>query len=105
MKTPLAFHHSAQGCPRRAGYPGNAGFNFHQPQRGCITGMTERSNPVGVENHFAALTQGSRSSPGRLGPPTLGWMTLPRWGNAATADVKHFHWDNICPNRMIKLRA
>jgi len=53
-----------------------------QPQRGCVSLRTpNRLNPDGVEYHFELLTQGSRSSPVRLGPPTLGWMTLPRWGN------------------------
>lgn len=56
-------------------------FIFPQPHRGCIKSAPARYNPDGVENHFESLTQGSRSSPVRLGPPTLGWMTLPRWGN------------------------
>ena len=81
MKTPTAFCLSAQGCPRRAGYPGCARFISPQPQRGCIKYAPARYNPDGVEDHFEWLTQGSRSSPVRLGPPTLGWMTLPRWGN------------------------
>jgi hypothetical protein len=55
-------------------------FVFPQPQRGCITIAMKRCNPVGVED-LASDSQGSRSSPVRLGPPTLGWMTLPRWGN------------------------
>jgi hypothetical protein len=55
---------------------------------------------VGVENHFHSFTQGSRSA------PTLGWMTSPRWGNAAAADMKHFALDNsLCPICLIKLRA
>ncbi len=47
-----------------------------QPQRGCITFAAERCNPVGVENHFDLLTQGSSCL------ATLGWMTLPRWGKS-----------------------
>jgi hypothetical protein len=35
----------------------------------------ERCNPFGVDDDFDSFTQGSRSA------PTLGWMTLPRWGN------------------------
>ena len=56
-------------------------FIFPQPQRGCITFAMERCNPVGVDDDFDSDSQGRRSSPVRLGPPTLGWMTLPRWGN------------------------
>jgi hypothetical protein len=50
-------------------------FIFRQPQRGCITFAMERNNPVGVDDDFNSDSQGSRSA------PTLGWMTLPRWGN------------------------
>ena len=77
MKTPTAFRPSAQGCPRPAGYPGNARFLCPQPQRGCVfPSPLARRNPVGVGGHFVARTQGSRFA------PTLGWRTLPRWGNA-----------------------
>ena len=55
---------------------------FSQPQPGCITPATKRSNPVGVENHFELLTQGSRSA------PTMGWMTLPRWGTSSALRLR-----------------
>lgn len=58
-------------------------FILPQPQRGCITFAMERCNPVGVGADFDSCSQGSRSWPVRLGPPALGWMTLPRWGNQA----------------------
>jgi hypothetical protein len=78
MKTPTAFRPPAQGCPRGAGYPGYARFNFPQPQRGCGNlRVPNRPNPVGVENHFGRTTQGSSSA------PTLGWRPLPRWGKPA----------------------
>ena len=71
MKTPTAFHHSAQRCRRLRWVMRQP---TSQPQRGCIPSAAKRYNPVGVENHFESLTQGSHVA------PTLGWMTLPRWG-------------------------
>jgi hypothetical protein len=77
MKTPTAFRPSAQGCPRSAGYPGAERFISPQPQRGCVPRRApNHHNPVGVDDLFHPSTQGSRSA------PTLGGMTLPRWGNA-----------------------
>jgi hypothetical protein len=68
-------------------------FVFPQPQRGCITFAMEQCNPVGVDDDFDSDSQGRRSSPVRLGTPTPGWMTLPRWGNQtaprATCDTAH----------------
>src|SRR5713101_4079814 len=74
MKTPKAFGHSAQGCARR--YPGSPVPKYFQPQRGCFTCSPIRFNPVGVDGHSDWRSQGSRCA------PTLGWMPLPRWGNA-----------------------
>jgi len=51
--------------------PWVAGGVFPQPQRGCVR------NPVGVDGYSDLRSQGSRCA------PTLGWMPLPRWGNAA----------------------
>jgi hypothetical protein len=53
MKTPTAFRPPAQGCPRRAGYPGYARFISPQPQRGCVRPHANiRRNPVGVDDLF-----------------------------------------------------
>ena len=53
MKTPTAFRSPAQGCPRRAGYPGYARFIFPLPQRGCVRlSAPNRHNPVGVDDLF-----------------------------------------------------
>jgi hypothetical protein len=75
MKTPKAFRHSAQSCAQR--YPGSPVPKYIQPQRGCIPCSPIRFNPVGVDGYFDSRSQGSRCA------PTLGWMPLPRWGNAA----------------------
>ena len=50
-----------------------------QPQRSCITVSQNRRNPFRVENDCDACSQGSRVA------PTLGWMTLPRWGKPIPA--------------------
>ena len=75
MKTPTAFRPIAQGCPRLAGYPGNARLFCALPQRGCVgsaPGICH--NPVGVGELLIPDSQGSRFA------PTLGWLPLPRWG-------------------------
>jgi len=54
-------------------------FIFPLPQRDCITFAMERCNPVGVDVDFDSDSQGSRFA------PTLGWMTLPRWGNQSAS--------------------
>ena len=78
IKTPTAFRPPAQGCPRPAGNPGYTRSISPQPQRGCVRfPAPNRRNPVGVENQFESCSQGSRVA------PTLGWMTLPRWGKLA----------------------
>jgi hypothetical protein len=58
-----------------ASLPWETRFIFRQPQRGCIKSASARYNPDGVENHFHSYSQGSSCL------ATLGWMTLPRWGN------------------------
>lgn len=49
---------------------------FSQPQRGCSRSSADGFNPVGVGKLLDLSTQGSRFA------PTLGWMTLPRWGKS-----------------------
>ena len=53
-----------------------------QPQRGYINGPPNRRNPFRVVETLNLCSQGSSCL------ATLGWMTLPRWGNGM---------DSICP--------
>ena len=48
-----------------------------QPQRGCVRpAPLIRHNPLGMDDHFDSLTQGSSCL------ATPGWRPLPRWGKS-----------------------
>ena len=65
----------AQGCALRATL-GNASTSFRQPQRGCVISIRSGGrNPVGVDANGYRLPRVAR------GAPTLGWRSLPPWGN------------------------
>lgn len=93
MKTPTAFRHSALGCRVREATLGNGAM---EPK--TLKGLrrfwrTNRCNPVGVENILFTPTPGSRCA------PTLGCMTLPRWGKqlaTAQSEKDHTDFENKC---------
>jgi hypothetical protein len=92
MKTPTAFRHLAQGWRVREATLGNGAIEF-TTVKGLRQRRTNRHNPVGVEKHFDSFTQGSRCA------PTLGWMTLPRWGKqlaAAQTEKERTYFENKC---------
>ncbi len=91
MKTPTAFRHSAQGCRVGENTLGMRAMKSTTLKGLCHRLFANRRNPVGVGKYFGALTQGSRCA------PTLGWMTLPRWGKAgAQTNKDRTYYENKC---------